>query len=90
MFEVIRAARELKTQEHAGMMLDLIGVVCAPTDAKYLDQVQTMWKNVRDDAVPEFKTERVRYDGNTPVLPWLQASRVMMSQMAVFKRVNGG
>jgi hypothetical protein len=87
---VIKVARELKTQEHATLMFDLIGVVCAPTDDKYLQAVRSMWKEIRDDAVPEFKTERVRYEGSTPVIPWLQASRIMMSQMAVFKRVNGG
>ncbi len=87
----MRAAKELKTKDRADTMYDLIGVVCASHGSQeYIDALRQMWRNIRDDSVPEFKTERVKYEDGTPKIPWKQATQIMLQQMAVMKRVNGG
>ena len=88
---MIKAARELKIRENAQFMYDMTGVVCAPHDQKYLESSRELWKQIRDDTIPEFKPERVKYDSaGNPTIPWKQAGHLMMSQLAVLKRLNGG
>ncbi len=90
-FAVLRAAKQLKTREHAEHMYDLVGAVCtASGDDKYIKAVRKMWVDIRDDAVPEFKAVKVRYEDGTPVIPWKQASHLMAQQMAVMMKVNHG
>ncbi len=92
MFAVLKAAKQLKTKDRADVLYDLIAIACAPQqDQKYIDALREMYRNIRDDAVPEFKVERARTDESGNVkLPWKQATQVMLQQMAVMKRVNGG
>ena len=84
------AAKELKRKDNAEYMYDMIGVICAPTNADYLKDIRQMWADIRDDSVPEFKVDKVTYDGGTPTIPWKQATEIMFSQLAVMKRLKGG
>ncbi len=69
-------------------MLNMINVVCAPHDAKFLEELQKTWRNIRNEAIPEFKIKGVSWDGNTPTLPWAQASMLMVQQMSTMRKVN--
>lgn len=72
-------------------MYDMIGVTCSGHgDQKYIDAIRQTWKDIRDDSVPEFRGERVRFSGDTPCIPWKQATELMFKQLAVMKRVQGG
>ena len=67
----------------------MIGVVCAsgaPQD--YIDKSRNMWKNIVDDAVPEFRSEKVKYESGVAVMPWKQATQVMLSQMEVMRQLK--
>ncbi len=87
----MRAAKELKTKENAEKMYDLIAIVCCASGAQaYIDGLREMWRTIRDDAVPEFRPDRVKYEGGTPKLPWKQATELMFQQLAVMKKVNYG
>ncbi len=90
-FAVLRAAKQLKTRDHAEFMYDLVAAVCANSgDQKYIDKLRQMWVDIRDDAVPEFTPAKVRYQNGTPVIPWKQASHLMAQQMNVMLKVNHG
>ncbi len=84
------AAKEFKQKEHAEYMYDMIGVICAPTSSEYLSDIRQMWAELRDSAMPEFKRDKVTYDGGVPTIPWKQATEIMFSQLAVMKKVQGG
>lgn len=89
-FAVLKAAKELKTKEHAEFMHDMVGVVCAGSaDQKYIDALRKFWRDLANDSVPEFKQDRVTYDGDTPRIPWKQATALMFQQLAVMKKVKG-
>ncbi len=89
---MIKAAKELKTRERADFMYDLIGVVVTQGGSQeYLDNVRTMYRNIRDDAVPEWKPERVEWqDNGTPVLPMAEATKRMFETLSVKKRIECG
>lgn len=72
-------------------MYDLTGISCAPhMKQEDLDRYSKMWRDRANDAIPEFKEDRVKYIGNRPVIPWKQASEIMLSQLKVMKRVQYG
>ncbi len=88
----MKAAKELKTREQADFMYDLIGVVCTQgSNQEYIDHMRTMYRNIRDDAVPEWKTERVEWqDNGTPILPMAEATKRMFETLAIKKRIECG
>jgi len=72
-------------------MRDLINVAFVPSgDASFIGKIRDYWKRVFEDSVPELAPERVKYQDGKPIIPWKQASEIMLQQMAVLKRVNGG
>lgn len=89
---MIKAAKELKTREQADFMYDLIGVVCVQGNSQeYVDATRTAYRNIRDDAVPEWRPERVEWQSNgTPVLPMAEATKRMFETLAVKKRIECG
>jgi len=89
---MIEAARQLEKRKTAGFMRDLVNIVMAPTQREeFLDSLRSYWRTQFENAVPEYKPDRVKIEGDgTPYLPWQQASQLMLQQMRVFKKVNGG
>lgn len=91
MFAVLKAAKELKTKDRAEFMFDLIGVICSPNmKQENLESYAKGWLDKANDAIPEFKEERVNYVAGRPVMPMKQASELMLQQLKVMKRVNYG
>jgi hypothetical protein len=91
-FAVLKASKELKTREQADFMYDLIGVVCATSGSQdYIDKARDCYREIRDNAVPEWKPEKVVWQSDgTPLVPWKQATQVLMSVLAVKKRIECG
>lgn len=72
-------------------MHDLIGVVCAPNlKQDDLNKYVKYWGDLSNDAIPEFAVDRVKYIGNRPVIPWKEASQIMVQQLTVMKRLQHG
>ncbi len=72
-------------------MYNLIGAICTSHGTQeYIDALRDMWSTRANDAVKEFKEERVTYDGGVPKIPWKQATQIMFQQLAVMKRLHGG
>lgn len=57
---------------------------------EYLKGMLKFWSDTKNEAVPEFKEERVKYEDGQPVIPWGQATALMQKQMAVMARLHGG
>ena len=89
---MLKAAKELATREKADLMFDLIGVACAPHGGEdHLAKLQANWRRIRNEAVPEFKIALAEVDSaGAPKIPWKQATRLMVRQMDVMLKVNGG
>ncbi len=73
-------------------MYDLIGVVCANGGSQeYIDGLRTLYRNVRDDSIPEMKPERVEWqDNGTPLLPMKVATQRMFETLKIKKRLECG
>lgn len=93
MFAVLKAAKELKTREQADFMYDLIGVACAPhADQKYIDELRSTYRTIRDNSVPELKPADtvIWTEQGSPVIPFDQATKIMAEQMKIKKRLESG
>ena len=73
-------------------MYDLIGVVCTQSgNQEYIDGLRTVYRNIRDGAVPEWKPERVEWqDNGSPVIPMAQATKIMFDTLSIKKRLECG
>lgn len=71
-------------------MRDLINVAMSPSQPqKFIDHLFKYWTRAHENAVPEFKPERVSYGADgTPTIPFAQASEIMLKQLAIMKKVN--
>jgi hypothetical protein len=89
---MMKAAKELKTKEQADFMYDLIGVVCTQgANQEYIDKLRGLYRSIRDNAVPEWKAERVEWqEDGTPIIPWKQATQLMFDHLSVKKRIECG
>lgn len=89
---VLQAAKELKTREQADFMYDLIGVVCTQGGSQeYIDELRSLYRKIRDDSIPEMKTERVEWqDNGSPLLPMKAATQRMFETLAIKKRLECG
>jgi hypothetical protein len=59
--------------------------------ADFIKSIDSYWSRQFDDAVPEFSKPQVSYnEAGTPVVPWDQASQIMLQQLSVMKKVLGG
>ncbi len=86
---MLGAAKELKVKDKADFFFDLVGVVCATNGSQdYINGIRKMWREIRDDAIPEFRTPRVEYDSGVTKIPWKQATELMVQQMAIMQKVN--
>jgi hypothetical protein len=50
-----------------------------------MTELRKFWRDIRDSAVPEFKVERPKDN----VIPWQQATSLMLQQLAVMRKLNG-
>ncbi len=73
-------------------MYDLIGVVCANGGSQdYIDGLRSLYRNIRDDSIPEMKPERVEWqDSGTPLLPMKVATQRMIETLTIKKRLECG
>ncbi len=90
MFAVLNAHKQLELKKRAQFFYDMIGVACAPNQStEWIGDLQDYWRDVADEAIPEFKSGNKRAiigsDG-TPELGWEQATKVMLAQMEVMRR----
>lgn len=90
MFAVLKARRELDTKENADFFLNLITAVSAPNTEDGLKHTINFWREIRNEAVPEFKQASVKWEADRPVIPWKQATVLMMKQMSVMRGLQNG
>lgn len=73
-------------------MYDLVGIACIQgSTQEYIDKILFHYKSIRDGAIPELSTQHVQYkEDGTRVLPFDQATRVMIENMKLKKRLECG
>lgn len=87
MFAILEAARELKTQERADFMYELVGIAAVPgaCSTKYVDGLENRYKIISENAVPELIPKDKKNGGQ---VEWKHATSIMDAAMKLKLRLE--